>query len=49
LTLSEPDPRGGDGDERLEASIEFLVAGCDATKVFDATEEALDTPPQKPL
>ena len=42
LTLSEPDPRGSDGDERLEAPVELIVARCDSAKVFDTTEKALN-------
>ncbi len=42
LTLSKPDPRGGDGDEHVETPIELIVARCDSAKVFDTTEKALN-------
>ena len=42
LTLSQPDPRGGDGDEGLVAPVQLIVSRCDSTEVFDTTEEALD-------
>ena len=42
MTLGEPDPRGSDGDERLEARVEFVIARGDSAEMFDATKEALD-------
>jgi hypothetical protein len=42
LTLSEPNPRCSDGDERLVATVEFIVAGGNSAEVLDPTEEALN-------
>ena len=42
LTLSEPDPGGGDGDERFVAPVQLVVPGCDSAKVLYPTEETLD-------
>ena len=42
LTLSEPDPGGGDDDERFVAPVQLVVSGCDSAKVLYPTEEALD-------
>ena len=39
---SEPNPRCGDDDERLEAYVELVIARGNSTKVFDATEKAFD-------
>ena len=42
LTLSEPDPRRGDGDEGLVAPVKLIVSCGDSSEVFDTTKEALD-------
>lgn len=42
LTLSEPDPRRGHGDECLVAPVKLIVSRGDSAEVFDATKEALD-------
>lgn len=42
MTLSKPDPRCGDGDERLVAPVKLVVSCGDSAEVFDTAKEALD-------
>ena len=42
MTLSEPDPSCGDGDERLVSSVQLVEARCDSAKVLEAAREAFD-------
>jgi len=40
LTIREPNPRRSDGDERLAAPVELIVAGGDSAEVLAATQQA---------
>ena len=42
LTLGQPNPRRGNGDERLVAPVKLVVSRGDSTKMLDTTEKSLD-------
>lgn len=42
MTLGEPDPSGGDGDERFIVPVQLVVSGGDPEGVFDPTKQPLD-------